>query len=120
MAGRGSVSRSASGSSKPWADASRSRPHLPSKIDLAGSHVLLVDDRRDVRHLFQGYLEDAGAEIVCASDGRMALQKFAAMRDANREPDAVVLDMQMPVLDGYETARELRAQGYAGVIVALT
>ncbi len=82
--------------------------------------VLVVDDRREMRHLAQHMLEEAGAEVVCAVDGAKALDEVEAARGSGRHFDAIVLDMQMPVLDGYAAARELRRRGYEGPVIALT
>ncbi|MBC8067683.1 MAG: response regulator, partial [Deltaproteobacteria bacterium] len=87
---------------------------------LAGRTVLLVDDVSDVRNLLKSYLGDAGAQVVEAGDGAAALVAFEAMRREHRLPDVVLLDMQMPVLDGYDTARGLRSLGHAKPIIALT
>jgi len=94
-------------------------PPLPQR-SLLGARILLVDDRRDVRHLMQTYLDDAGAQVDCAGDGLAALDEFERGRAEGHEPDVIVLDMQMPTLDGYQTARRLREWGFTGPIVALT
>src|SRR5690606_6124582 len=82
--------------------------------------VLVVDDRREVRHLAGHMLEDAGAEVELAVDGRDALNHVAEAEAGGRDFDAILLDMQMPVLDGYTAAAELRSRGFAGSIIALT
>ncbi len=87
---------------------------------LHGCRILLVDDRDDVRELMQGFLERVGAKVSHASDGVAALVRYETMAAAHAEPTALVLDMQMPVLDGYETATRLRELGYRGAIVAVT
>jgi CheY-like chemotaxis protein len=82
--------------------------------------VLLVDDRRDVRHVAQHFLEEAGAKITTAQDGEEALQ-LIDRSDKSGEPfDIVVMDMQMPNLDGYTATSELRAMGFDAPIIALT
>ncbi|MFO7285253.1 MAG: CheR family methyltransferase [Gammaproteobacteria bacterium] len=82
--------------------------------------VLVVDDRRDMRYLAQHMLEEAGARVSHAADGREALEQVA-VAEAQGDPfDVVLLDMQMPMLDGYAAARALRERGYDRPIIALT
>ena len=92
-------------------------------IRLNGRRVLLVDDSVDNQKLVSTLLRRAGAEVEIAPHGRAAIEAIArgrSMGGSQREFDVILLDMQMPELDGYATARELRASGYLGRIVALT
>jgi PAS domain S-box-containing protein len=79
--------------------------------------VLVVDDNLDAAHGLRMALELYGLEVVVAHDGRQALAEAAA-----RPPDAVVLDIGLPGLNGYDVCRELRRQpwGAAAVILAMT
>ncbi len=99
--------------------ASTSEGASPIVIRLDGRRVLLVDDSLDNQRLVSTILRRAGAEVEVADHGRHALEAVALGR-SRREFDVIMLDMQMPELDGYSTARELRASGYKGRIVALT
>jgi CheY-like chemotaxis protein len=65
---------------------------------------LVVDDNAAVRHALRRLVERAGAWTVCgeAEDGEVAVQKVKELR-----PDLVILDFQMPVMDGLEAAREI-------------
>jgi CheY-like chemotaxis protein/HPt (histidine-containing phosphotransfer) domain-containing protein len=81
---------------------------------------MLADDGPDNRDLLSYYLEQAGAEVVLADNGRVACDREAEARAAGRPVDLVLLDMQMPELDGYGAAAKLRARGFAGPVVALT
>ncbi len=65
--------------------------------------VLVVDDNRDNRALVEATLEDEGFRVVQADSGEAALRAFAAER-----PDCVVLDVQMPGMDGVAVCRRLR------------
>ncbi len=66
--------------------------------------VLVVDDLQFMRELLCGILTDAGADVVAqAEDGRAALRRFLA-----HEPDVVLLDIAMPVMDGITTLRKIR------------
>jgi PAS domain S-box-containing protein len=82
--------------------------------------VLVVDDHADMRLLGRVILEEAGAEVVVAVDGEQALAEAEAAAADSKPFDAVLLDLQMPVRDGYSTAAELRARGYEGAIIAVT
>jgi len=85
--------------------------------------LLVVDDRPDIRALVQHHLERAGARVITAADGEAALAAIeqASIADENhRRFDAVVMDMQMPKLDGFEAVRRLRASGFDQPIIALT
>ena len=80
--------------------------------------VLVVDDRRDIRYLAQHFIERAGGEVVTATNGQEAVD-FIASDEAN-DVDLIVMDMQMPVMDGYDAATQLRSQGCKLPIIALT
>ena len=83
-------------------------------------HILIVDDRRDVRFLARHFLSDAGATVSEAEDGEVGV---AAIKQSLAEGpvfDLVVLDMQMPRLDGYQAAKAMRQVGYTAPIIALT
>src|SRR5689334_10464875 len=82
--------------------------------------LLLAEDGEDNRQLLTHYLRSGGAKVVVAKDGRVACD-FAADAACRGEPfDAVILDLQMPVLDGYGAATELRNRGFTGPVIALT
>lgn len=82
--------------------------------------VLLAEDGADNQRLLCRVLERAGAEVMLVDNGLAAVD--AALASAQRQApfDVVLMDMQMPVLDGYEATARLRAAGYQGRIVALT
>ncbi|MCU0705098.1 MAG: ATP-binding protein, partial [Fimbriiglobus sp.] len=77
--------------------------------------VLLVDDNADNRTILRFVLESAGLQVTTADDGREAVE-----RATEREFDVILMDMQMPVLDGYAATSHLRQMGYGRSIVALT
>jgi CheY-like chemotaxis protein len=82
---------------------------------LADLQVLLVDDSEDNQNLFRRILTTAGARVVLASDG------LAAVALQKREPfDVIIMDVRMPILDGYEATKRIRANGYTGPVIALT
>jgi CheY-like chemotaxis protein len=75
-----------------------------------------VEDNADNRRAAAMRLRLAGHDVTVASDGQKALDEWERGPDF----DAILMDMHMPVLDGYEATRQLRLRGYRGKIVALT
>ena len=79
--------------------------------------ILVVDDEPAVRESLRRALGLEGYDVALASDGSEALETIA---DDSAEPDAIVLDVLMPRVDGLEVARRLRAQGVTTPILMLT
>lgn len=77
--------------------------------------ILVVDDAKDNRVLAQMYLRNTGVQVFSAESGKQAIEcvKFEL-------PDVILMDIQMPEMDGYEATREIRALGYRRPIIALT
>jgi CheY-like chemotaxis protein len=95
--------------------------HRPpqAKIHLSG-RILLVEDGFDNQELVAHLLRRAGASVDVADNGRIGIDKAVSARDAQRPYDCILMDMQMPVLDGYAAARQLRDMGFSVPIIALT
>ncbi len=91
-----------------------------ASIVARGEHVLLVEDSVDNQRIIQHMLLKAGFEIELAENGAIALDKALAAMESDKPFDLILMDMQMPVMDGYEATRTLRERGYSGPIVALT
>lgn len=82
--------------------------------------ILVAEDNLDVQRLHRFLLQKAGAEVLLAENGQIAVELVMAASDAGAAFDIVLMDMQMPVADGYEATRHLRAAGYTGAIIAVT
>jgi two-component system, OmpR family, response regulator MprA len=80
--------------------------------------ILVVDDERAVRESLRRALELEGYEIELAADGQEALQLLETNGDA--QPDAVILDVLMPGVDGLEVCRRLRRSGNRVPVLMLT
>ena len=66
--------------------------------------ILVVEDQEDNRQILRDLLSSVGYELIEAEDGEQGLAAAAAHR-----PDLILMDIQMPVLDGYETTRRIKA-----------
>ncbi len=84
-------------------------------VDFAGARILVVDDGDTNRKLIRLLLERGGAKVSMADNGQVAVDL------ASHTPfDLILMDMQMPVLDGYTATARLRDLGFTGPIIALT
>ena len=95
----------------------------PAALDPSESlrgRILLAEDGLDNQRLIQLILQRAGLEVDLAEDGWAACQKVDLAEEQERPYELVLMDMQMPNMDGYNATRELRRRGYRGSIVALT
>lgn len=84
---------------------------------LAGMKILVAEDGPDNQKLISFHLRRAGAEVFLADNGLIAVEWI---EKGDRAFDLVLMDMQMPVLDGYKATQRLREGGYRKPIVALT
>jgi signal transduction histidine kinase/CheY-like chemotaxis protein len=87
---------------------------------LAGCQILLAEDGVDNQRLISYVLKRAGALLEIVDNGEKAVQAIEAARLEGRRIDIVLMDMQMPILDGYQATERLRAAGFAAPIIALT
>lgn len=102
------------------AEAPRLRKRERSGPKLNGLRILLADDSPDNRRLIVYHLERAGALVSCENDGEAAVAAVCAAAAHGRPFDVVLMDLHMPVLNGFDATRVLRARGYGVPIVALT
>jgi len=84
------------------------------------ARILVADDNEANQKLITLLLSRAGAQVVTAGNGKEVLDLAGAAATEGRPFDAVIMDMQMPVLDGYEAVRQLRAGGFTSPILAVT
>lgn len=89
------------------------KEHNPSK--LSSKKVLVVDDSPDNRLLISHLLKAETMDVVTAKDGKEGYDKAK-----ENKFDLILLDLQMPIMGGYETAKKLREEGFDNPIVALT
>ena len=101
------------------AAAERREPSAHAPQALRG-RILLAEDGLDARRLLARHLRAAGAEVETAENGLVACELALRAAEAGAPYDLILMDMQMPELDGYAAAARLRAAGYRGPIVALT
>jgi CheY-like chemotaxis protein len=105
-------------------EAVRAKAEHPSNVETAktrlSGRVLLAEDGPDNQRLIAFLLRQRGATVEVAENGRIAVEKTLQARDAGRPFGCVLMDMQMPVLDGYGATRQLRQSGYRLPIIALT
>ena len=87
---------------------------------VASARLLLAEDGPDNQRLIGFILRKAGYEVVVAENGRIAVERALAEQATGRPFDVILMDMQMPELDGYGAAAKLRAGGYNRPIIALT
>ena len=74
--------------------------------------VLIVEDDRNIAELLQMYLEKEGYAVTVAADGGQGLTKFRSIK-----PDLVLLDVMMPVMDGWSVCRAIRAESQTPIIM---
>jgi DNA-binding response OmpR family regulator len=83
---------------------------LPA-VQRSRRRILVVDDYADIRTLVTAVLEAEGHEVIQAANGHEAVRQ-----ERDLEPDLVVLDLTMPVMDGWETAARIRERSRVAVL----
>ncbi|MGB2988211.1 MAG: response regulator [Phycisphaerae bacterium] len=87
---------------------------------LRGYRILLAEDNPTNQVLVTGILKKSGVEVAAVENGKLAVDAALAARDEGKPFDVILMDIQMPVMGGYEAVPLLRQEGYTGPIIALT
>ena len=96
------------------------RPMQKSRKIASGERILLAEDCTDNQRIITLILTNAGFQVTTAENGQLACEKALAAMQEGKPFDMILMDMQMPVMEGYEATQRLRAAGYVRPIVALT
>lgn len=89
-------------------------------VSLQGANILVAEDSPDNQFVIRTYLEEASATVTIAENGKQAVD-YVVKASADRNPyDLILMDMQMPIMDGYTSTTEIRRLGVKVPIIALT
>ncbi len=91
----------------------------PPQVPHLDCRILVVDDRRDIRYLARQLLQSAGAAVELCENGQQAIELLTGQADPP-EFDLILMDISMPVMDGYTAATKLREAGIPLPMIALT
>tara|TARA_R110002111_G_scaffold67_2_gene647 strand:- start:81498 stop:84227 length:2730 start_codon:yes stop_codon:yes gene_type:complete len=105
---------------KPVSETAEVKKIPQTEFPLENYHILLTEDGPDNQRLISFLLKKAGAKVSVADNGQISFDTATAAMQDGCPFDAILMDMQMPVLDGYEATKLLRAADYQGPIIALT
>ncbi len=105
---------------EPARDDHRAELHTLRADRWNGHRALLVEDGPDNQRLILFLLERLGFAVTLASNGQEGIDTAEAAAQSGQPFDLIIMDMQMPILDGYEATRRLRERGYKHPIIALT
>ena len=94
---------------------------LPGELEPdPGCRLLLAEDDADIRRIVCLLLRKMHLDVAVAENGQVACAMAEQSRAEGRPYDLILMDIQMPQMNGYEATRRLRQQGWQGPIVALT
>jgi PAS domain S-box-containing protein len=95
-------------------------PGVEEALRVDGFRILLAEDGPDNQRLIQHILSKAGADVTIAENGQVAVELATAALEESSPFDVILMDIQMPIVDGYLATRMLRRLGYSHPIIALT
>jgi PAS domain S-box-containing protein len=98
---------------------SRANDQAPDR-PIEGLRLLVAEDSPDLQRLLVYMLGDAGALVTCTANGQEALKAAQAVDRTDQAFDLILMDMQMPVMNGYDATRAMRSCGITTPIIALT
>jgi CheY-like chemotaxis protein len=87
---------------------------------MLSGRILLAEDNDANRQLIGLRLSRAGAQVVSVRNGKEALERIHEEAQRGLPINAVIMDMEMPVVDGYEAVRRLRSSGFTAPVLAVT
>jgi signal transduction histidine kinase/ActR/RegA family two-component response regulator len=104
-----------------FAHGAESRKPMPGEpIRLPPCRILLAEDGVDNQRLLSLLLRKAGGDVVIAQNGQEAIELVRSSQSEGKPFDILLMDMQMPVLDGYDAVKQLRAEQWSRPIIAIT
>ncbi len=95
-------------------------PEVASSAPELLPRVLVAEDNKDLQRIFARQLTLLGLEVVGVGNGRDAVDLALAAYQAENPFDLILMDLEMPIVDGYEASRRIRDGGYSGPILALS